>query len=274
MKLGIIVPTTGSNPDEDFSTIESAHKAASGMDHEVVVVYDGWDLDDMPPPYAIPSEVGITLPRRAGDAGATPRGVGSAYAIGQHCDVISFLDSGNAFEPTHLANAVVAIQQGAEVVSSLRVMVSHTGETMYVDTFDSDGVGFCDTNCMVLAGRAAKFATTWNWNVSASGADRKLWERLCHSFRGHMECTGQPTVRYVTRWACHYNARNEDGTPKFIAPDPAKWPILSSDGANRAAMLATPLWDHQRGWIADLATATVNGERICVDVPKEEVSGT
>lgn len=230
MRIGIITPTVSG----EYTAVE----APKGADVLRVIVVDG--ALGVEPALPLGTEC-IHLPRGAYDAGATPRAIGSAYALGQGCDVIAFLDDDNGFEPEHLRNAVHMIAQGAEVVTSLRVMVSPAGEVLGVDTHDSDGINFCDTNCVVLAGKAAKFATTWNWFSEPSGTDRIFWDRLKKSFGSAIVCTGQPTVRYVTRWAAHYQGQLEDGSPAHQPPNPAKF-VRVRNGI-RISLQSEPVWN-------------------------------
>ncbi len=240
MKIGVVIPVAGGSAGADDRTIDSALLAFSAADVDglVVVVGDGYGPDPRSRSGAV---VRFDLPVPALDAGATPRSIGAAYALGQGCDVIAFLDDGNTYDPTHLVNAVQCIQRGAEVVTSLRWMMSLTEEPLYVDTQDSDGATFADTNTIVLGGRAAKFATTFSWFAEPSGTDRIFWDRLTRSFGDAIVCTGQPTALYETEWAAHYSVANEDGTPRFTPPNPAKFVRLKPDGT-RYAMRGEPKW--------------------------------
>jgi hypothetical protein len=237
MKIGIIIPAVDERWGEAAA---SAVRAAELVAAEpfVVVVRDGSSL---PGGHTHSGDV-LSLPRCAADAGATPRAIGATYALGQGCDAIAFLDADNLLTPEHFENAVALAAQGHEVVTSLRWMVSAvTGERMFVDRGDSDGLNFADTNTIVLFGRAAKFATTWSWFAQPSGTDRIFWDRVRHSFLGRIACTQAPTVEYVTRWAAHYNHTDESGAPRWQPPNPAKFVVANAQG-ERDALIAEPVW--------------------------------
>lgn len=241
MRIVVVTPTTG----RDMAALErcaesvEAQRFPEGNTLEHVFVADGVDAGCL----GLAQEA-ITLPQSAADAGATPRAVGSAYAVGAlKADVIAFLDDDNTYAPEHIASALELIRQGAVVVSSLRWMVSaDTGDRMYVDQGDSDGTAFADTNTVVLAGDAAKFASTWNWFAGTSGADRVFWDRLKHSFTGRMACTMLPTVHYSTRWAVHYNYANEHGEPIWTPPDPCKF-VTQDERGVRGAVTCGRTWN-------------------------------
>lgn len=272
MKIGVVTPTHTANYAVLAECIKAVSEAAdsaqrnAGVETIHIIVSDGPESAI----FGMSTHV-VNLPESARDAGATPRAVGSAYALGQGCDVIAFVDDDNRLDALHLSTAMKHIARGVEVITSLRWMVHPDGTRLYIDQNDSDGIAFADTNTIVLAGRAAKFATTWNWGVSSSGADRLFWDRVTHSFKGKIACTGMATVHYTTRWAAHYNPA--PGRPEWMTcPSPAKWPVTRSDG-KRAALVAHPIWNEQaKVWEPDMATATINGERVCLPVPEGEAA--
>jgi len=237
IKIGVVTPTRcmvelGPPPSLD------------GVELMQVVVVDG---DSVVAPYGPAERRWIFLPGpAANDAGATPRAIGSAYAIGHGCNVIAFQDDDVRFLPEHLPNALNLINQGAEVVASKRWNVSAvTGERMFVD-IESDGIEFADTNTIVLAGKAAQFGTTWAWYAEPSGTDRIFHDRLRHSFGTAIAQTGQPTVEYTTSWANHFNPIGEDGKPLWQPPDPAKF--VAEENGHRIALWGKPVWNGHR-WV-------------------------
>lgn len=186
-------------------------------------------------PGSVKEEHWILLPCGANNAGATPRAIGSTYAVGTlQADVIAFLDGDCLFQPNHLAIAIELARGGAEVIASQRLICHHaTGEVMFHDQNESDGDTFADTNTIVLAGRAAKFGATFDWaapyadHCAETGADRVFWERLRRSFDRTRVATGVPTVRYVSPWLAHYLPGHEPPpVAKVMGPGPDGKPVV------------------------------------------------
>jgi hypothetical protein len=245
IKIGVITPTTGNQEilEQCYRSVQIAAACAPLGDWMWFAVGDGCIVPNVGESW---DTARIYLPESAADAGATPRAIGTAYAIGQGCNVIAFLDDDCRFLPEHLPNALSLINQGAEVVASKRWNVSaRTGERMFVD-IESDGIGFADTNTIVLAGKAAQFGTTFAWFAEPSGTDRIFWDRLRHSFGTAIAQTGQPTVEYVTSWAPHFNPVGEDGKPIWQPPDPAKF--VAEENGHRIALWGKPVWNGQM-WV-------------------------
>lgn len=225
MRIAVITPTV-SRASLD-SAMESVAQQRLGDGFEVFhfIIGDGRCVPEIcidEPGY---TSVVVELSRGSRDAGATPRAVGAAYALGSiKPDMMAFLDDDVEYTPGHLARAAEYAQQGADVITSRRYLCEYdTGARMRVDTGDSDGVQFADTNTIVLANRAVKFATTWGWSGLTSGADRDFWIRLKHS-TDRIAHTGQPTVLYRTPWAAHYVG------DQFKPPDPAKFVAVDENG--------------------------------------------
>lgn len=255
MKIAVITPTVGpgdGSVSQCISSVDVAAIHATGHECHHVVVYDGTPENQSSDSYLLESGLGLHCLRtgeRANNAGATPRALGSCYATGTlKADVVAFLDDDCTMSEGHLANAIQLIERGAEVVTSLRYMCEYdTGKPMYIDTNDSDGTNFADTNTIVMGGNAAKFGSTFDWpapyrkRCAESGADRVFWERIKHSFTRTRVCTGQPTIMYRTPWLCHYR-------PPFTPPAISKLVALNEHG-DRVAKRVRPkqLWVQKDG---------------------------
>lgn len=254
MRIGIITPCKTYDADR-LDAVRANIASLTGLDgHEVlhVVVVDGRgdrydhaqsrvDLVRSNTTY-----VEFTIPESSNDAGATPRAIGSTYALAQGCSVVAFLDDDNTYEPKHISNAVELIQMGADVVASLRTFMHPDGTSMYVDSQDSNGVTFADTNTIVLGNKAAQFSTTWSWYRQRSGTDRIFFDRLRHSFGDKIVCTQQPTVNYVTNWAVHFNIYNQEtGQPIFTPPEELKFVRVNEKG-ERYTLVSKAMWDPNR----------------------------
>jgi hypothetical protein len=252
MKIAVITPTTGS-----WQKLHACAKSVLEQQHDglEVVHVVVWDGSEMAPSVCDPpiEQHHISLPRRAGNAGATPRAIGSVYAR----DIITFLDDDNEFAPSHLANAVQFVTAGAEVITSARMLCHYdTGNPFSVDR-ESNGDDFADTNTIVLAGRAAKFGATWDWpapyelRCPPSGADRIFWDRLKKSFGDRRAHTEAPTVLYRTPWVgvldhgvprnCHY--------PRDVVPPRAgKVRVFEAGKQPRAIPVRSSWREEQDDW--------------------------
>lgn len=259
--IAVVTPTTG-----DFGklkrcadSIAAQNVVGAKLAHVLV-----WDGSEMMPCVAKDERMDthvICLPKRANNAGATPRAVGSTYAVGTlGASMLAFLDDDNEFDPTHLLNGIGFASHGAEVIAAGRVLCHYdTGAPMALDG-ESDGVNFCDTSCLLLAGKALKFGATWDWpppnhnRCPESGADRVLWERLKRSFGDAIAKTGVATVRYRTPWLgllvngehrnCHY-------TKEVDPPQECKVRVFENGRQPYAIKVRPTAWlaDEQRwGW--------------------------
>lgn len=189
--------------------------------HVIVCDGDGFPCDK----HSLPGNVHvIELPGGCEDTGASPRAIGSIYAIAQHCQGLAYLDIDNTVTTSHIANAVKAAQQGASVVIAERWICDYaTGEPLFQDT-QENGVMFVDTNTLFLFGPAMIPGTRW-WQVPrqpgsrTAGVDRIVWKRIA-AFSEHNKLkivkTGKPSVYYRSRWKHHYDKVNRP------APSPCK----------------------------------------------------
>ena len=228
LKVAVITPYK----DEDISCIERCIATLQAQEYPAylhLIVCDGnrFPIDKS----KLPDNVQvIELPSGCEDTGASPRAIGSIYAIAQHCDGLAYLDIDNTVTTDHISNAVQQAVQGACIVIADRWICDYnTGEPLFRDNIENgfmkeDGVMFVDTNTLFLFGPAMIPGTQW-WQVQrqpglrTAGVDRIVWRRITQFSQNNQlktAKTGKPTVYYRSRWKHHYKLANRP------APSPCK----------------------------------------------------
>jgi len=146
-KIACIVPTY-KRPEGLVSAINSILAQERG-DFVIIVVDDGAGLPALP---RDPRLFAVSLSRNCGIAGLV-RNVGIRLS---RSEFIAFLDDDNMWSPQHLATAVEALEQGADLVYTALRRRNPDGSELDVLSmpFDrrrlSDGASFVDTNAIVL----------------------------------------------------------------------------------------------------------------------------
>jgi len=250
MRIAVITPYVGESADVVArSTASIAAQRCPGAHITQILVSDGAPLPPLPEPSgALQRLEAIELPSRVGDGGATPRAVGSAYALGIGADALAFLDVDNRFTPDHIHTMLAWASGGAELVSALRWLCHlDTGERMYIDAVDSDGERFTDPSCLFFAGAALALARQWGMRDPAGRAvhntmhDRAFWDQLrARVPASRRRVAERATVEYRTPWLGHYRA-GIDPAPerlKLVVENPdgtlqSRWVrVLGADGAS------------------------------------------
>lgn len=151
----------------------------------------------------------IHLPKNLNDYGDSPRSIGVIYAFSLGVDAVVFLDSDNWYEPNHIETMVnECIASNSDVVTSLRYLNHLNGSVMGVCP-DSNGIGFCDTNCLLVTKAIAEEAGVW-WLIPDDLHvidDRVIWDTLIHA-TDKISSTGKPTIHYRTAFLFHYQTFN------------------------------------------------------------------
>jgi cellulose synthase/poly-beta-1,6-N-acetylglucosamine synthase-like glycosyltransferase len=222
IKIAVVTPYK----NEDVEYIQRCIDCISNQSHPAylhIIVSDGEKFpiakEELPQHVHI-----IELPSGTEDTGATPRAIGSIYAISQFTNGISYLDIDNTVSEDHLKNAAEQYQLGAHVVIAERwICDDQTGEPMFVDNIEN-GMQFADTNTLFLFERAMMPGTQW-WQVPRkpglriAGVDRYTWKRVTQfteKFHLKIAKTHDATVFYRSRWKHHYEKAGR--TP----PSPSK----------------------------------------------------
>ena len=224
MRVAVISPYY----KESASQLRRCHASVSAQTHPCrhIFVSDGFpqELNSLGP------DLDHILVPHNDDFGNTPRVIGGLSAAARNFEAVAFLDSDNWFEPNHIEHMVgLAASTSAAVVAARRMLRSPEGGVIGVDTFDSDGDAFCDTNCVFLT--LAAFDLIMEWLMPKDMAvvgDRVFWERVRRS--GFKRVTSDlPTVNYVTDWASHYE--------RFGWPVPANAKKMVEDRDGRLVLV-------------------------------------
>lgn len=256
MKIAVVTPYAGEDAETLARTLKSvaAQQLPEGATCHAVVVADGCaaptkaqdEVDGMPVDT-------ISLPQNSSSKGFGARAIGCTYAFDTlNADVIAHLDTGNEFTAGHCATLLHGFSGGAQVVSTLRVLVNpETREELWVDGADSDGQRFADPNTLAFAGPMRAFGSTWAWpalgeEYAHTGGDRNFWKRVLHSTtpeqRAHVH---EPTVRYETRWLVHYNAQPNNKT--LQPPERVKIVTQDESGKRSSAWVTPTTFDAEKG---------------------------
>jgi hypothetical protein len=123
----------------------------------------------------------LNLPKRTGDFGDTPRAVGSMYALSLRANLLSYLDADNWVVPDHLASILDAIVPcDALVITTKRQFAAIDGRPLGAICLTSNGIEFCDTNCLTLYGAALRLGLCWGDIHPGEHAidDRVVWGEI------------------------------------------------------------------------------------------------
>lgn len=159
----------------------------------------------------------IKLPKSHGDAGATPRALGAISAFSRGYDAIGFIDADNWIEPDHVDNMIAVLKStDAAVAVATRTIHALDGKPLYVDTWESNGRDFTDTNCLFLTKSTLHLMSGWVTDDSLKlWSDRVFWNTVLKSKLPIASCT-KPTVAYVTKWAAHYVNAGVEPSPDSV----------------------------------------------------------
>ena len=143
MKVAVITPYYA----EDTAALTRCHMSVKMQTYQNCVHIMVADGDPHPMVAKWKDIEHITLSQCHHDAGATPRAIGAISAFSRGFDAVAFLDADNTYTVDHLKTMVDLIGNN-DVVTATRNICTVAGDLLYVDTIESNGEQFCDTNCM------------------------------------------------------------------------------------------------------------------------------
>ena len=200
MKVAVITPYHQINSEFEHCLASVQQQTHDDVIH--IIIGDGCSYSN---PNNYSHLINIPLPININNYGDTPRSVGVVYAQALQMDAIVFLDSDNWYHPTHIEEAVKLHQRsGADLITSHRFLCQVDGQVMGPCKI-SNGVSFCDTNCLFITRRLFSEGGSW-WLMAGKHhaiGDRVIWDRLLHAAH-RVASTGKATVNYRTRFAWHY----------------------------------------------------------------------
>lgn len=147
----------------------------------------------------------IALPQRINNFGDSPRSIGVVYAFSVGADAVLFLDSDNWYADNHVERMVRQCLATASDVVTCQRYLSHLNGSVLGICPESDGVIFCDTNCLLVTKSLAEEAGVW-WLIPDDLHvidDRVIWDTLIHA-TNKISSTGLATVYYRTAFEFHY----------------------------------------------------------------------
>ena len=230
-RVGIVTPWAGEQAIEQASDSIANQVLPDGGEVEIhhIVVDDGSGESFNNKATVAGTTHLIRLGNTFNDVGASPRGIGSSFAVALGCQCVMFLDADNTYEPQHVATMLAVHFQSKSRVVGARRRILHWQDDVEMGVKDfSDGDGLVDTNCLVLFDEAVLLAPRWveacKWKTGKwqpqqpnhTGADRYFWRDIVRpnsTANGSIPFSGQKTVNYRTRWFLHYvdQTRRRDG---------------------------------------------------------------
>lgn len=221
MKIAVVTPYYL----EDYSILNRCYNSVLTQTHTVDHFFVS---DGIPHPYitslcSSKKIQHIILSQSHVDAGGTPRAIGALSAFSQGYDAVAFLDSDNTYQNNHIEVVSNYFSQDISVVTATRNICDNCGNIMYVDKIESNGVDFCDTNCLFIGKSTINLLSYWITDQKNRLINDKLfWNAIvlsnlkkCHS--------DTPTVNYFSKWAWHYEYAN------LPIPDDAVWAAIDNN---------------------------------------------
>lgn len=201
MKIAVITPYH--DPDSPYlqQCLASVEKQTH-TDTIHVTIGDGCRLRQAEQPERLHD---ICLPRKLNNYGDSPRSIGVVYAFSLGVDAVAFLDSDNWYAENHLElMAREFAMSGCDVVTCRRYL-THLDGTVLGLCPESDGVIFCDTNCLLVTRNLAEEAGLW-WLIPDDLHvidDRVMWDTLIHA-TDRIATAEHASVYYRTAFEFHY----------------------------------------------------------------------
>lgn len=205
MKIAVITPYHDIDSPYLSQCLASVQKQTH-HDFIHVIIGDGCTLTNLEHFKSIHN---IPLPKKLKDFGDSPRSIGVIFAFAMGADAVTFLDSDNWYAPEHLQQmAQTCGEFNSDIVTCSRRLCQLDGSEMGLCP-ESDGVIFCDTNCLLVTKTLAEEAGLW-WLIPDDLHvidDRVMWDTLIHATT-NIAATGNASVYYRTAFEFHYKMFN------------------------------------------------------------------
>lgn len=199
MKIAVITPYH----QESYSILERCHKSVIEQDYDNIVHIMIADGERHPGVDKWNKIEHMILGSCHHDAGATPRAIAAISAFSRDFDAVAFLDCDNTYEPDHLSH-MLSILGTSLIATATRNICTTTGEVLYIDTIESNGVEFCDTNCLFMKRDVMPLLTNWiTTKEYRLWSDRLFWSSIIQNQISKIH-SAIPTVNYYSKWAWHY----------------------------------------------------------------------
>lgn len=225
MKVAVVTPYYNESLDILNRCMTSVYSQLLVTNKSHIIVADTTDVMESKN-LQLPCQL-INLNYNHKDAGATPRAIGALSAFSQGFDAVAFLDADNLYDPSHLYKMIeICKERGSDLVTATRNIYSSFDNTfLYTDTIESNGIDFCDTNCLFVTKRLMSLMPSWimSRDLSLAG-DRIFWNQIVHNKSIKRFHCNEPTVRYYTKWAWHFQQA------KMAIPDDSIWMNQDSTG--------------------------------------------
>lgn len=202
MKVAVITPYH--DPDSPYleACLTSVQRQTyTNLIH--VTVGDGCHLKS---PMKFANVHDIALPRNLNNYGDSPRSIGVIYAFALGVDAVLFLDSDNWFADNHVELMIKECKASQSDVVTCRRYLTHLDGSVLGICPESDGVIFCDTNCLLVTRELAEEAGLW-WMIPDDMHvidDRVMWDTLIHA-TDRITTTKTASVYYRTAFEFHYH---------------------------------------------------------------------
>lgn len=191
---------------EDLPILAQCHESVIGQgvhaDHFLVAdghpldVIDGWSARH------------VTLPTEHGDAGNTPRGIGSLLAKSEGYDFIAYLDADNWYHDGHLRSLIQLWEtMRSPACCSSRTFHDLQGQALPVRELDEDAIGHIDTSCFLIHRSGFEALSIWldMPKILSPLCDRIFLAGLLHR-KLAIATTRQRTVAFRSKYRAHYVA--------------------------------------------------------------------
>jgi hypothetical protein len=213
LRVAVVTPYHAESGEQLERCLSSVAAQTHGCTHFVI-----GDGPRVSLPRADGEVVHVVLPAAHADYGDTPRAIGSASAVAQGFDAITYLDADNWYDADHVERLVELWRAtSADVCVAARSLHRLDGSLLSAGGDPQDGAEVVDTSCLFVTAAAYGVLPVWSLMPARLHVvgDRVMWAAIRASGLRVARLT-TPTVRYRTAFRAHYEERGE------VPPEGAK----------------------------------------------------